>query len=254
MKKNLLKNKYTVLLIICILLSFIICLYANLYFKSSLYNRYYELYYRKKYGQNRKYIHSSDLFEINNDEKNNLFNKIENLSKVTGYSNFNNVKSNKINYHDLKSIIPKTLEIIESDDFLNKIENLVNAKVNLTNDYFDRIFCRSYINKGDSINWHYDNNFSRGRRFTLVIPIYINKENSSSLQYLNPSDNIILNVIDNPNKLYIYEGDKIYHRVTEQVENGKRIVLIIPLYESKFTNIGKIKMKLKNFIFKNLEL
>ncbi len=241
-----------------LILLFIFALFVDLiliayseYYKSKRYKTNHLLKY-KTLGFTKKFIFKGDNIKIDSNERNILLNYFENMSKSSSSLNFDNVKSNKLLYSDLKKLIPKTVNYIESDDFCNKISNIVKRKIKLTNDDNDRIFARSYINKSDSIRWHYDNNFSDFKRYTIIIPIYINNKNTSSLQYINPSSKEVLNVIDSNNNLYLYEGDKIYHRVTEQVDGGKRIVLIIPMYENNFTFVGKIKMFIKNQIFTKL--
>lgn len=245
------KSYILILLFIFTLLVDLILIAYSEYYKSKKYKTNHLLKY-KTLGFTKQFIFRGNNIKIDSDERDKLLNYFENMSKSTSSLNFDNVKSNKLLYTDLKNIIPKTVNYIESDDFCKKISGLVKRKIKLTNDSNDRIFARSYINKSDSIKWHYDNNFSNHKRYTIIIPIYINTKNTSSLQYVNPSSKEILNVIDNNNNLYLYEGDKIYHRVTEQVDGGKRIVLIIPMYENNFTLFGKIKMFMKNQIFSKL--
>ena len=238
-----------------IILLFVIVIGINLiligfseYNKSKRFN-YNHLYsYKKAFGFTKRFIFSGKNIDIPEHERERVINRFERMSKPSSI-NFNNVKSNKLYHYQLKKTMPRTIKYLESKSFEMHISQIVGTRLYLCNDEKDKVFARSYINESDSIKWHYDNNFSDGKRYTIIIPVYINEKNTSSLQYVNPSDKVVLNVIDKNEDLYMYEGDKIYHRVTEQVNGGKRIVLIIPMYEKKFSLIGNIKMTLKNKIF-----
>lgn len=239
-----------------LILLFVITIFINIIIiviseisKSKKFNDNHLYSYKKLFGFTKQFIYSGKNIIIDENEKNNLTKYFENMSNKSLF-NFNNVKSNKLYHFQLKKIVPKIINHIESDDFQLYISSLVGTKLYLSEDDNDRIFARSYINSNDNIKWHYDNNFSDGKRYTVIIPIYINEKNSSSLQYVNPSHKQVLNVIDDQENLYLYEGDKIYHRVTEQVEGGKRIVLIIPMYEKRFTWFGELKMSFKNSVFR----
>lgn len=241
-----------ILFVVVIIINLLLIIYSE-YNKSKKFN-YNHLYsYKKLFGFTKQFIYSGKNIFIDSIERNNLCNHFEKMNRPSTF-NFNNVKSNKMYHYDLKKIIPNTLNFIESDDFALYISSLVGTKLFLSNDNNDKVFARSYINSNDNIKWHYDNNFSSGKRYTIIIPILINEKNTSSLQYVNPSHKQVLNVIDDKDNLYLYEGDKIFHRVTEQVEGGKRIVLIVPMYEKRFTFVGKIKMGLKNHFFKHFGL
>ena len=48
----------------------------------------------------------------------------------------------------------------------------------------------------------------------------------------------------------VYNGDKVIHKVSKQAKDGKRITLIINLTTNpKFSLIGKLLQKLRNFMF-----
>ena len=51
-------------------------------------------------------------------------------------------------------------------------------------------------------------------------------------------------------RIYIYEGDKIHHKVTNQTQNCKRLVIIVPLYENPdFSFIGKLNNLAKKILY-----
>ena len=244
---------YLIIIFTTVFIINIILIGISEYNKSKKFNSAHLYSYKKLFGFTKKFIFSGKNINIEQEEREYLIKYFEGMGDYSSF-NFNNVRSNKLYHYNLRKIMPKTLDYIESDQFCEYISKITGSKLHLSNDKIDRIFARSYINESDSIKWHYDNNFSNGKRYTIIIPIYINEKNSSSLQYVNPSDKMILNVIDNSENLYLYEGDKIYHRVTEQCKGGKRIVLIIPMYEKNFTYIGNFKKFLKNNLFANFGL
>lgn len=173
------------------------------------------------------------------------------IKSDNGYNQNIFSQGKKLSYNEIKKISPYLVKQIESDEFRKIISKKLGEEVYLSdkNDN-DRLFTKIYQNENDNIDWHYDNNFSGGRRYTINIPLYIEECNTCRLQYKNINGKTI-NVNDKIDELYIYEGDKIFHRVTNQVKNCKRLVIIIPMYNIKnFNFIGKIKTNLKLFFYK----
>lgn len=196
--------------------------------------------------ENIKIHRLNNFVRLRSNEINNLLIKSDNGINQNIFS-----QGKKLAYNEIKKLAPTLVEQIESEKFRKIISNSLGEEVYLSNkNDSDRLFTKFYFNQNDNIGWHYDTNFSGGRRYTINIPLYIEKCNTCRLQYKNSKGKTI-NVNDKLNELYIYEGDKIFHRVTNQTKNCKRLVIIIPMYNVKdFNLIGKIKTNLKLFFYK----
>jgi hypothetical protein len=118
-----------------------------------------------------------------------------------------------------------------------------------------RIFARLYENKDDFLEWHYDNNFTIGNRYTLVIPIIIDKGNTSEFM-IKDRKTCVEKIIPIPlGKGVIYNGSVTYHKISQQTDGQRRMVIIISFYTNyKKTVIGNIREYIRNITYKNLTL
>ena len=86
--------------------------------------------------------------------------------------NFHNASGRKSNYNQLPVNISS---FYENDYYRTQVSEVVGEEVFFADkDEQYRIFARLY-EEGDFLDWHYDNNFTIGNRYTLVIPILIEK-------------------------------------------------------------------------------
>jgi len=62
---------------------------------------------------------------------------------------------------------------------LQKYSNAIGLKLNVApKEEKYRIFARLYQDENDWLNFHYDNNFTKGLRYTVVIPLYYSSKNT----------------------------------------------------------------------------
>jgi len=174
-------------------------------------------------------------------------------TKLNPNKNFNNAKGIKLNYNGIKKYIPELIYFYMNNIFLKTIEDVINIKLNfapVSEQY--RLFLRLYLD-GDFLDYHYDNNFTIGKRFTAVIPILANDENTAEFQVKNKDGNTIYKIPISEGVLY--NGSKIYHSITKQSKNGIRLAVIIPLYEKyKISAYGQIRKKIRDITYKKLTL
>ena len=177
----------------------------------------------------------------------------KNGSRLNPELNFNNAKGKKLNYNQ----IPK--EIINFYDN-NYLERAVSEKLG-ENVYFAdknehyRIFARLYEDEDDFLDWHYDNNFTIGNRYTLVIPILVDKGNTSEFMIKDRKTGIEKIIPISLGKGVIYNGSITYHKISEQTNGQRRLVIIIPFYSNyKKTFFGKIREFFRNITYKLLTL
>lgn len=85
-----------------------------------------------------------------------------------------------------------------------------------------------YDRPGDHIGWHYDHNFYRGRHFTVLIPLINQGHDAEGLSHARllvreaTGDRVIATP---PNRLILFEGAKVLHKVTPIREGERRVVL-----------------------------
>jgi flagellar basal body-associated protein FliL len=179
-----------------------------------------------------------------------LTKSFKNGTEMNPKMNFNNVQGTKLNYNQLPSDIQS---FYENETIRNEVSKAVGEEVfyaDKTEKY--RIFARMYV-KDDFLEWHYDNNFTKGTRYTLVIPIVVEKNSSEFMIKDRKSEEEIMIPIP-IGKGVIYNGSITYHKITKQNE-GLRIVVIIPFYSNtEKTIIGEIREKSRNIIFSYLTL
>ena len=211
----------------------------------------YQLFKYKFYNKNKKHkIYKIPYIPISNTEKKKLLKKIKKGKFINPLRNNFSAKGFKIYYDDLIKTIPQYMSKLNSYIFLGAASDAIKTKLSMLNNDDDKVFARLYINKGDMIDWHYDNNFSNARKFTAIIPIIVDKCNTSHLKYKDSDTGKIRTVKDKMDRIYIYEGDKIHHKVTDQTQGCARLVIIVPLYENPdFSFFGKLNNLAKKILY-----
>jgi len=140
-------------------------------------------------------------------------------SKVQGY---------KLSEHELCKLFPELMNMVKSASFmqtLNQLIGFVPEKINI----FGRIY-----SKGDKIDWHYDQNYTKKQRITGILHIETPECNTSYLQVRDPCTSKEIHPFATKGTLLLYDGSNVYHRVTEQLQdNCFRFVVIFAIYESK---------------------
>lgn len=167
--------------------------------------------------------------------------------------NFNNSSCKTFNFIDISNNCNNLLKKYYNEDFLSKIENIVNEKKLYFIDHEKEplSFAIQLYKENDFMSYHFDTNFTYGTRYTVLIPLYINKENDSYLVIKDKEKNEKKIVID-IGKGIVYNGDKVIHKVSKQKKNGERIVLIINLTTNPdYSFIGKLFQKVRNYMFIN---
>lgn len=212
-------------------------------------------YYHGKNFKLCKTCNSNEIFYINViAPSNDLINKLElslmNGSELNPNLNFNNAKGRKSNYNQLPLEINS---FYENEYYRNEVSKAVGEEVYYANkDEKYRIFARMY-KKNDFLDWHYDNNFTIGNRYTLVIPILI--KNNTSEFMIKDRKTGEEQIIPIPiGKGVIYNGSNTYHKITKQ-NDGIRLVVIIPFYSNnKKSLFGEIREQFRNITYKYLTL
>lgn len=87
-----------------------------------------------------------------------------------------------------------------------------------------------YTEAGDHIGWHYDTSYYRGSRYTILIGLV--DESSCKLEYQlykdDPArDTREVSVSLVPGMLVVFNGDRLWHRVTPSREGERRVALTL---------------------------
>jgi len=220
-----------------------IIFYVILFFILILYSNYY---YGKKFHQcktsDQNEIFYIDVEKLPNELIVQLKNALNHGSKLNPTINFNNAKGSKLEYNQIPLEIQS---FYENDYYKNEVSNSVGEQVYYADENEKyRIFARMY-KKGDFLDWHYDNNFTVGNRYTLVIPVLV--ENNTSEFMVKDRKTGEERIVPIPiGKGVIYNGSITYHKIKKQMD-GLRLVIIIPFYTNpNKTIIGEIREQVRN--------
>ena len=177
---------------------------------------------------------------------------IENHGKfLSTKNNFNKSEGFKIVRSDIKPHLPNVFEIIDEYVKNIKVDGMKMANCD-TEKYC--WFLRLYNRDGHFLDWHYDNNFTSGLRYTYVCNIYVSDNNES--QFLVKNDTNKMRVINNTSGQGVfYNGSEVKHAISKQNKNATRIALVVPFYEhDKLTYIGRWRKWARDIIYSTLKL
>ena len=136
-------------------------------------------------------------------------------------------KGGTVAYSVLREKAPTLVNHYRSAAMRRLVSRIVGAEVQPT-PLHDESSCSVlfYEKPGDHINWHYDHNFYRGRHFTVLIPV-VNRGRDGGLsaaRLLAKQGGRDVEVATPPNRLILFEGAKVRHKVTPISEGERRAV------------------------------
>lgn len=117
-----------------------------------------------------------------------------------------------------------------------------------------------YTEAGDHIGWHYDTSYYRGRRYTILLGLV--DDSSCKLEYElfrgDPQrESRLVGVSLKPGMLVVFNGDKLWHRVTPLGAGERRIALTLEYVTSTAMNpfrrfVSNMKDAIAYFGFKQV--
>ena len=166
-------------------------------------------------------------------------------------NNFNKSEGYKIVRNDIKTHLPHVFEIVEN--YLKSIE-VKNMKMANCDTEKYCWFLRLYNKEGHFLDWHFDNNFTSGLRYTYVCNVYVSDNNESQFMVKNKHNR--MRVISNTTGQGVfYNGSKVKHAISSQNKDAIRIALIVPYYENHtLTFIGAWRKWARDIIYSTLKL
>ena len=136
-------------------------------------------------------------------------------------------KGGTVAYSVLREKAPTLVNYYHSAAMRRVVSRVVGVEVRPT-PLHDESSCSVlfYERPGDHINWHYDHNFYRGRHFTVLIPVvnWGRDGGLSAARLLARQGGRDVEVATPPNRLILFEGAKVRHKVTPIREGERRAV------------------------------
>jgi hypothetical protein len=137
-------------------------------------------------------------------------------------------KGGTVAYETLIAKAPDIVALYQSEDFRALISQITGVTVEPT-PLNDQSSCSIlfYEKPGDHIGWHYDHNFYKGRHFTVLIPV-INRDAKdrtlSAARLYAKLGGKDVEVATPPNRMIVFEGARVRHKVTPIAEGERRVV------------------------------
>jgi hypothetical protein len=137
-------------------------------------------------------------------------------------------KGGTVAYETLETHAPALVRLYRSAEMRTRISQITGVTVAPT-PLHDQSSCSVlfYEMPGDHIGWHYDHNFYRGRHFTALLPI-VNRDRSagdlSAARLHARLDGREVEIATPPNRLIVFEGAQVRHRVTPIAEGERRVI------------------------------
>jgi len=171
-------------------------------------------------------------------------NDIINLAEQYGNkSDSSMVEGYKITRSTIKEKLPHVFNIV--DEYVSTVRNMKTKPADCEKEQYCW-FLRVYNQSGHYIDWHFDNNFTSGKRKTYVCNIYTSDCNTSHLMTKDRYDRVKIDK-SRTGKGVVYNGSEVKHSVSKQSNGCSRISLIIPLYENdSVTVIGWFRRLARN--------
>jgi hypothetical protein len=137
-------------------------------------------------------------------------------------------KGGTVAYETLDAHTPALVRLYRSAELRTRISQITGVTVVPTPTH-DQSSCSVlfYEKPGDHIGWHYDHNFYKGRHFTVLLPI-VNRDKAgeglSAARLWAKIDGRDFEIATPPNRLIVFEGAKVRHRVTPIAEGERRVI------------------------------
>lgn len=200
---------------------------------------------------------NSTVYKISNESFSNdvepyvddLIHLIESKGTVLGTNN-PHVEGYKITRGEILNNDQELFNIIQNNipEIENFCSNLIGKNLQMADCNQEQYcwFLRLYNKDGHYLDWHFDNNFTDGFRYTYVLNLYVSECNTSSFMTKDMKNKVSVFKSKTGEGVF-YDGSNIKHSISKQTKQCVRISLIIPLYENPHMNwFGKLRKKVRN--------
>lgn len=138
-------------------------------------------------------------------------------------------KGGTVAYETIIPNAPALAALYQSRDMREFVSRLVGEPV-MPTPLHDQsslsVLC--YDRPGDHIGWHFDHNFYRGRHFTVLLPLVNHGSGENGLSHARLTamvNGAELDITTPPNKLVVFEGARVRHKVAPIIEGERRMVV-----------------------------
>ncbi len=138
-------------------------------------------------------------------------------------------KGGTVAYETIIANAPALVELYQSQELREFVSRLVGETVQPTPLHDQSSLSVLFYDKpGDHIGWHFDHNFYRGRHFTVLLPVVNRGSGESGLSHARLTamvNGAELDIATPPNKLIVFEGARVRHKVAPIIEGERRMVV-----------------------------
>ncbi|MEQ8659258.1 MAG: 2OG-Fe(II) oxygenase [Gammaproteobacteria bacterium] len=140
-------------------------------------------------------------------------------------------KGGSISRHDLDHHAPAFPRLYRDPALLDFLRALTGQDLKYCPDDDPHTYALYYYTEaGDHIGWHFDTSYYKGRRYTILLGLV--DESSCRLEYElyhadAARDNVPGSVRLAPGMLVVFNGDRLWHRVTPAAAGERRVALTL---------------------------
>jgi hypothetical protein len=140
-------------------------------------------------------------------------------------------KGGSVSRYDLDSLAPLFGEFYRLPVWLQFLREITAEELIYCPDSDPHTYALYYYTEpGDHIEYHYDTSYYRGKRYTVLLGLV--DRSSCRLEYQlyrdDPGKKTQIGALSiNPGTFVLFNGDKLYHRITPLGKNEERIVLTL---------------------------
>ena len=161
-------------------------------------------------------------------------------------------KGASVSCFQMAGVAPRILGLYRSPLFRSLIESITGETLEVCPDR-DAHACALYYytEPGDHIGFHYDTSHYRGSRFTVLIGLYDRSDARLVCRVgSDPNDaSSELHLATNPGMCVIFDGNKLYHRVSPIGAEQRRVVLSLEyVTDTGMSRWGRLVSRLKDSI------
>lgn len=161
-----------------------------------------------------------------------------NRNYIPGYK-----KGGSVSKYSLDSLAPVFGKFYKLPVLFNFLDNITEEKLLACPDSDPHTYALYYYTEpGDHIQYHYDTSYYQGKRYTVLLGLV--DHSSSKLEYRLYGKTNIQSLAIKPGAVVLFNGDKLYHRVTPLGTNEQRIVLTLEYVTD--ARMGSIKRFVSN--------
>ncbi|MFT4561215.1 MAG: hypothetical protein ACI9BW_000955 [Gammaproteobacteria bacterium] len=138
-------------------------------------------------------------------------------------------KGGSVSRYDIDRTAPVIAELYQTATLIHFLSQICGCDLNLCPPNDPHTYALYYYTEpGDHIGYHYDTSYYQGARYTVLLGLLSSP--SCQLEYQLHTKNTACAITQasielTPGQLVLFNGDKLYHRITPLAENERRVAL-----------------------------